>query len=76
MFDNSKVQVSRKDAKKIALLCAFAPLRALRETSFPSGRPTAIKLSRHFGRDAENQAMDGNQMVVQVLDSGYLPALR
>ena len=31
--------------------------------------------SRHFGRDAEIQAMDGNQMVVQVLDSAYLPAL-
>jgi len=26
--------------------------------------------SRHFGRDAEIQAMDGNQMVVQVLDLG------
>jgi len=31
--------------------------------------------SRHFGRDAEIQAMDGNQQVVQVLDSGYLPSL-
>ncbi len=30
--------------------------------------------SRHFGRDAEIQAMDGNQQVVQVLDSGDLPA--
>ncbi|PZN85100.1 MAG: hypothetical protein DM484_01785 [Candidatus Methylumidiphilus alinenensis] len=29
--------------------------------------------SRHFGRDAEIQAMDGSQPVVQVLDSGHLP---
>ena len=29
--------------------------------------------SRHFGRDAENQAMVGNQQVVQVLDSGNMP---
>ncbi len=32
--------------------------------------------SRHFGRDAEIQAMDGNQQVVQVLDSGDLPVPR
>jgi len=31
--------------------------------------------SRHFGRDAEIQAMDGNQQVVQVLDSRDLPRL-
>ena len=31
--------------------------------------------SRHFGRDAEIQAMDGNQQVVQVIDSGGLPSL-
>ena len=73
MFDNSKSKFHAKAQRKSLF---FAPLRALRETSFPRGRPTAIKLSRHFGRDAENQAMDGNQMVVQVLDSGYLPALR
>ena len=29
----------------------------------------------HFGRDAEIQAMDGIQSVVQVLDSGDLPIL-
>ncbi len=29
----------------------------------------------HFGRDAEIQAMDGIQSVVQVLDSGDLPSL-
>ena len=29
--------------------------------------------SRHFGRDAEIQAMDGSQPVVQMLDSGHLP---
>ena len=27
-----------------------------------------VRESRHFGRDAEIQAMDGNQQVVQVLD--------
>ncbi len=32
--------------------------------------------SRHFGRDAEIQAMDGNQSIVQVLDSGDLLARR
>jgi len=31
--------------------------------------------SRHFGRDAEIQAMDGSQSVVQVFDSGELPSL-
>jgi len=35
---------------------------------------SSIKLSRHFGRDAENQAMDGNQSVVQMLDSGNMPS--
>ena len=34
-----------------------------------------VRESRHFGRDAEIQAMDGNQQVVQVLDSGDLPSL-
>ena len=29
--------------------------------------------SRHFGRDAEIQAMDGIQPVAQVLDSDHLP---
>ncbi len=48
----------------------------MRETSFPSGRPTAIKLSRHFGRDAENHTMDGNQSVVQMLESGNMPTRR
>jgi len=32
----------------------------------------ASRKSRHFGRDAEIQAMDGNQTVVQVLDSEIL----
>ena len=30
---------------------------------------------RHFGMDAEIQAMDGNKSVVQVLDSSDLPSL-
>jgi len=30
---------------------------------------------RHFGRDAEIQAMDGNQSVVQVIDLIDLPSL-
>ena len=30
--------------------------------------------NRHFGMDAEIQAMDGNQTTVQVLDSGNLPS--
>ena len=34
----------------------------------------ASRKSRHFGMDAEIQAMDGNQSAVQVLDSGDLPA--
>ena len=29
--------------------------------------------SRHFGRDAEIQAMDGNKSIVQMLDSGNMP---
>ena len=29
--------------------------------------------SRHFGMDAEIQAMDGNQLAVQMLDSGNMP---
>ena len=40
-------------------------------------RYTQVRVSRkirHFGRDAEIQAMDGHQSVVQVLDSGDLPA--
>ena len=39
-------------------------------------RYTQVRVSwkiRHFGRDAEIQAMDGNQQVVQVLDSRDLP---
>ena len=40
-----------------------------------SRRYTQARESRHFGRDAENQAMDGNQMAVQVLDSADLPSL-
>ncbi len=45
---------------------------------FPSSisrRYTKIKpsqKSRHFGRDAEIQAMDGNQTIMQVLDSGKM----
>ncbi len=27
----------------------------------------------HFGRDAEIQAMDGNKLVMQMLDSGNMP---
>ena len=34
---------------------------------------TLQEKSRHFGMDAEIQAMDGNQSVLQLLDSGYLP---
>ena len=34
----------------------------------------ANRKSRHFGRDAEIQAMDGSQSVVQVLDSRNLPS--
>ena len=51
------------------------------ESQFPSWishRYTQVResqKSRHFGRDAEIQAMDGNQQVVQVLDSGDLPSL-
>jgi len=33
----------------------------------------ASRNCRHFGRDAENQDMDGNQKVVQVPDSGNMP---
>ena len=29
---------------------------------------------RHFGMDAEIQAMDGNKSVVQMLDSGNMPS--
>jgi len=36
MFYNSKEQVSRKDAKAQRKALFFAPLRALRETSFSS----------------------------------------
>ena len=48
--------------------------------AFPGWNPRrhtqvrASRKSRHFGRDAEIQAMDGSQSVVQVLDSGNLPA--
>jgi len=34
----------------------------------------ANRKSRHFGRDAEIQAMDGSQSVVKMPDSGDLPA--
>jgi len=34
----------------------------------------ASRISRHFGMDAEIQAMDGNQSDVQVLNSDDLPA--
>ena len=33
----------------------------------------ARRKSRHFGRDAEIQAMDGNKSVVQMLGSGNMP---
>ena len=47
--------------------------------SFPRSsahRYTQVRVSRksrHFGRDAEIQAMDGNKSVVQMLDSGNMP---
>ncbi|GEM_PF-2537910 len=33
----------------------------------------SVEKARHFGMDAEVQAMDGNQFVVQTLDSGNMP---
>ena len=38
---------------------------------YKSGKAEKI---RHFGRDAEIQAMDGNNLVVQMLDSGNMPS--
>jgi len=32
-----------------------------------------VRESRHFGRDAEIQAMDGKKSVVQMLDLGNVP---
>ncbi len=34
-----------------------------------------VRESRHFGRDAEIQAMDGKKSVVQMLDLGNVPTL-
>ena len=49
------------------------------KTAFPSWNSRrytqiqASRKSRHFGRDAEIQAMDGSQSVVQMLVLGNLP---
>ena len=61
---------SRRTAKQGLAIKGFPSRRYHRYTQVrESGE------SRHFGRDAEIQAMDGNQQVVQVLDSGDLPSL-
>ena len=45
-------------------------------TLIVTNKPSQNDKNRHFGRDAEIQAMDGNQTTVQVLDSGYEPTRR
>ena len=48
MFYNSKEQVSRKDAKAQRKALFFAPLRALRETSFSSNYGKTPHFTKYF----------------------------
>jgi len=52
MYDNSKEQVSRKDAKAQRKSLFFAPLRALRETSF-SSNDGITRISRNISTQTD-----------------------
>ncbi|GEM_PF-5658862 len=73
-------QVYAGNARVWAYSCPYLTPFITSFSGFPSPgsrRYTQVRAnrkSRHFGRDAEIQAMDGNQSIVQVLDSGDLPS--
>ena len=72
-------QVYAGNARVWAYSCPYLTPFITSFSGFPSPgsrRYTQVRAnrkSRHFGRDAEIQAMDGNQSDVQVLDSGDIP---
>ena len=74
-------QVYAGNARVWAYSCPYLTPIITSFSGFPrpgSRRYTQVRAnrkSRHFGRDAEIQAMDGNQSVVQALDSVDLPSL-